>query len=71
VKIEDIKPGDILCSLVDTGATGELGATTIYYRVLKVNRITVTVRSEYGREFRAYPAIFHGRATDTDWITWH
>lgn len=50
MKIQDIKPGDVLVNVDKNGAG--------YYRVLKVNRITIDVRGENGNECRAYPCIF-------------
>ena len=53
MKITDIKVGDVLVS-TDEHGTG-------YYRVLKVNRVTIDVRGENGNTVRAYPAIFDRR----------
>lgn len=55
MQIEDIKPNDVLVS-VDKHGTG-------YYRVLKVNRVTVDVRAENGNEVRCYPHIFDRKVT--------
>lgn len=48
--ISDIKDGDVLCS-TDENGTG-------YFKVQKVNRITVDVIGENGNNVRAYPVIF-------------
>lgn len=50
MKIEDIRKGDTLVNVDKNGAG--------YYRVVKVNRVTATVRSENGNEFKAYPHVF-------------
>lgn len=50
MSIEDIVKGDVLVN-VDKNGCG-------YYKVLKVNRVTVDVMSETGAEVRAYPIIF-------------
>jgi hypothetical protein len=50
MKITDIKPGDVLVNVDKNGAG--------YFKVLKVNRVTVDVRGENGNEVRAYPFIF-------------
>jgi hypothetical protein len=50
MKIEDIKPNDVLVSVDKNGAG--------YYRVLKVNRVTVDAQAENGNQVRAYPEIF-------------
>lgn len=49
MRVEDIKPGDVVTALWNEGA--EM-ITTHAYRVLKVNRLTVTVRDYYGHKFR-------------------
>jgi|688.fasta_scaffold1931330_1 hypothetical protein len=58
MKIEDIKPGNVVTSMVDEGA-GFL--TTHGYRVLRVNRLTVTVRDYYGHKFRIRPELLNGK----------
>lgn len=50
MKIEHIKPNDVLVSVDENGAG--------YYRVLKINRITIDVRCENGTKVRAYPHVF-------------
>lgn len=55
MKIEDIKPGDVLVS-VDARGAG-------YFRVAQVNRITVDVVGENGNAVRAYPHIFDRKVT--------
>ncbi len=50
MNIEDLKRGDVVCS-TDSRGTG-------YYRVLKVNKITVDVVGENGNKVRSYPAMF-------------
>lgn len=50
MKIAEIKPDDVLVNVDENGAG--------YYRVLKVNRVTIDVRSENGNKVRAYPHIF-------------
>lgn len=55
MKIEDIKAGDVLCS-TDRHGTG-------YYKVIKVNRVTVDLQSENGNKVRAYPHIFERKVT--------
>lgn len=51
MRIEDIKVGDVLAN-VDQRGCG-------YYKVLKVNRVTVDVQSENGNTNRCYPNIFN------------
>jgi hypothetical protein len=55
MRIEDIKENDVLVS-TDEGGSG-------YYRVLKVSKRTVRVRSENGNEMRAYPHSFNRKVT--------
>ena len=55
MKIAEIKPNDVLVSVDETGAG--------FYRVLKVNRVTVDVTSENGNKVRAYPHIFDRKVT--------
>ncbi len=50
MKIGDIKAGDVLVNVDENGAG--------FYRVEKVNRVTVNVVSENGNRLRAYPHIF-------------
>lgn len=50
MKIGDIKPNDVLTNF-DKNGTG-------YYRVVKVNRITIDVVGENGNRVRAYPHFF-------------
>lgn len=50
VKIEDIKQGDVLVNVDENGAG--------YYRVMKVNKVTVDVVGENGNRSRSYPNIF-------------
>ena len=50
MKISEILPNDVLVSVGAHGAG--------YYRVIKVNKITVDVVGENGNKVRAYPAIF-------------
>jgi hypothetical protein len=50
MKIKDIKPNDVLVSVDEYGAA--------YYRVLKVNRVTVNVRTENGNVARMPPHLF-------------
>lgn len=51
MKIEDIKRDDVLVN-VDARGAG-------YYKVVKVNRVTVDVRGENGNVVRAYPHMFN------------
>ena len=55
MRITDIKKDDVLVS-TDKHGTG-------YYRVLKVNRVTIDVRGENGNTVRAYPVIFDRKVT--------
>lgn len=55
MKIEDMKTGDVLVSVDKNGAG--------YYKVAKVNRVTVDVISENGNRVRSYPATFDRRVT--------
>lgn len=55
MNIEQISKDDVLCS-TDENGTG-------YYKVLKVNRITVDVVGENGNLVRAYPAMFDRKIT--------
>lgn len=55
MKIEEITKGDILCS-TDSRGTG-------YFRVDKVNRVTIDVTGENGNHVRAYPFIFERKVT--------
>lgn len=50
MKISEIEPNDVLVNVDKHGAG--------YYRVLKVNRVTIDVRGENGNKVRAYPHIF-------------
>ena len=47
---EQIKVGDVLCSVDENGCG--------YYRVLKVNRLTIDVQGENGNKMRSYPSMF-------------
>lgn len=51
MKIESIQPNDVLVSVDENGAG--------YYRVLKVNRVTVDVRGENGNQIRTRPHKFY------------
>ena len=55
MNIQDICIGDVLVC-VDKNGTG-------YYRVRKVNRVTVDVVGENGNAVRAYPLIFDRKVT--------
>lgn len=55
MKIDQIKKGQILVSVDKNGAG--------YYKVEKVNRVTIDVTSENGNKVRAYPIMFD-RAVD-------
>lgn len=55
MKIQDIAKGDTLVS-TDSRGTG-------YYKVEKVNRVTVDVIGENGNKVRAYPLIFDRKVT--------
>lgn len=55
MNIEQISKNDVLCS-TDENGTG-------YYKVVKVNRMTVDVISENGNRVRAYPVIFDRKIT--------
>jgi hypothetical protein len=55
MNITDIEAGDTLCS-TDRRGTG-------YYRVVKVNKITVDVIAENGNKVRSYPAMFDRKVT--------
>jgi hypothetical protein len=55
MKIDDIKCGDVLVNTDENGSG--------YFRVLKVNRITIDVRGENGNKVRAYPNIFDRKIT--------
>lgn len=50
MKINDIKAGDVLVSVDENGAG--------YYRVIKVNHITVDVMCENGNQVRVRPSNF-------------
>lgn len=50
MKIEDLKQGDVLVSVDENGAG--------YYRVTKVNRVTVDVMAENGNAARCRPHLF-------------
>ena len=67
--IEQMEVGQILQSWHDTGA---MGPQPVYYRVLKIARVKVRVRSEYGAEGWMYPAAFTKamRPEDVNWIEW-
>ena len=55
MKIQDIKSGDILVH-VDSNGAG-------YYKVVKVNRVTVDVLGENGIKVRCYPVLFDRKIT--------
>lgn len=55
MKLADIRVGDVLVNVDENGAG--------YYKVVKVNRITVDVLGENGNRVRAYPAIFDRKVT--------
>ena len=55
MNIQDIQKGDVLVSVDRTGCG--------YYRVVKVNRVTVDVIGENGNPVRAYPMIFDRKVT--------
>jgi hypothetical protein len=50
MRIEDISPGDVLVSVDENGAG--------YYRVLKVNRVTIDAIGENGIKLRSRPHLF-------------
>ncbi len=50
MKITDLKPEDVVVNVDKNGAG--------YYRVLKINRVTVDVRGENGNVIRTYPHLF-------------
>lgn len=56
MKIADIQKGDVLVNVDKNGAG--------YYRVVKVNRVSVDVVGETGNKFRAYPHIFDRKVSD-------
>lgn len=51
MNITDIQPSDVLVSVDARGAA--------YYRVIKVNRVTVDAISENGNEVRMRPHLFN------------
>lgn len=55
MKVSDVKRGDTLVCTDETG--------TGYYRVLKVNRVTVDVRCENGNVSRMRPHLFDRKVT--------
>lgn len=57
-----VRVGQILTSWYDTGA---LGPTITYFKVVKVNRVTIDVLSEQGRVQRCHPEVFE-RALDPE-----
>ena len=56
MNINDINPGLILRSWHDEGAN--IGSVPIFYIVLKVAKVKIFVKSEYGQLGWMYPAAF-------------
>ncbi|KWA84070.1 hypothetical protein WL29_22145 [Burkholderia ubonensis] len=69
MRIEDIKPDQVLQTWHDSGA---MGPEPVYYKVLKVARVKIKVRCEYGQEGWMYPAAFVKimRPDEVDWVQW-
>lgn len=59
MKIENIRKGDTLVCVAPEGA-GRVQAR--FFSVVKVNRVTIRVRDEQGREQVAYPSVFDRKA---------
>lgn len=55
MRIEAIKPGDILRSWHDSGG---MGREPVFFRALKAGRVKVRVHCELGDECWMYPAAF-------------
>lgn len=55
MKIEGMSAGDILVASFNEGAGH---CTAVFYRVLKLGKVKVKVRSEYGQEGWMYPVVF-------------
>lgn len=56
MRIADIQKGDVLVHVDKHGAG--------FYRVVKINRITVDVIGENGNRVRAYPHLFDRKVAD-------
>lgn len=64
MRMEDIKVGDILCSMVSVG--DRLMLDVIFVRVLKKNQTRIQVITESGDTVLAHPHIFESKIAAED-----
>jgi hypothetical protein len=63
MKLVDLKKGDRGYSLYDDGWHGSL----IYWDVMRVNRVTVTIREESGKVHRVDPSYLDHKLTPAEY----
>jgi hypothetical protein len=68
MRLEDVKPGDVLTYWFDTGA---MGATICYARVVSVGAKMIVVEGANGGRARKYPWFFHDKLSPTSWSPWN
>lgn len=68
IRLEDLKPGDVLGDWYDTGA---FGAKLIFFEVIRTGAKMVRVRDERGREAWRRPEQFirRYRPEEVEWLT--
>lgn len=67
VSRDTIKPGDVLTYYHDAGIHAEL----CYARVVRVNRVTVTVETEHHGVHRLGFGFFTRKIGDNEWSPWN
>lgn len=67
MKIEEIAPGDILTYWYDAGGGRCMGPTICYAKVVRVNRVTVSVMTEHHGVKRVAPHHFNRKIAKGQW----
>lgn len=65
---EPVAVGDVLWYWFDTGA---MGASMVFVKVIRVNRVTFTVENEWGDRWRSEPHKFDGKVKPGEWSPWN
>ena len=70
LRLDQIKPGDLLLGWHALGAG--MGMEPVYHKVLRLGRVKILVRSEFGNESWAYPGNFSKsvKAEEIAFVVW-
>lgn len=67
MKLTDLQPGDVVTYWHDDGIGGTIG----YRRVVRVNRVTVTVETPAGERYRKHPGAYVDKVKPHEWSPWN